>query len=85
MSHNQPPSQNSDLNNLNSGREIEQNLNPSSNSSSSHAFISCFNELTTRNREIGLQGPSDFFNLGMWKEKTEPPRLKPWLRKLRMI
>jgi hypothetical protein len=69
MSRNQPPSQNLDLNNRNDGTEVEQDLSSSSSSSNSHPILSCFNNLIRRNKEIGLQDFSDFFNLGMWKEK----------------
>jgi hypothetical protein len=58
----QPPIQNLDLNNRNDGMEVEQNLNSSSTSSSSHPILSCFGNLARRNMEMGLEDSSDFFN-----------------------
>jgi hypothetical protein len=70
------------LNNGNDGTEVEQNLSSSSSSSSSHPILSCFGNLTRRNKEIGLQDSSDFFNLKMLKEKDRAAKLEALVKEV---
>jgi hypothetical protein len=75
-SQNQPLNQNLDFNNLNSGREDEQNLSSSSSSSSSRPSLLPYQALMRFKKAAALEDQAEFFCPATAKEKDRAAKLE---------